>query len=269
MNFTCAPSTNRKMLTQLITIEFYKLFKSRLVISLIIIAFISSVVSICVFKILNLTTKEDAGINSFLFSEQNSLSIIILFSLLFSSTSLTLEKSSGTIRNILLSGVSYKNILISKVSSYIFLSVLLYLTSFLSSLIGSHLLFGLKNLYDDGLLIVSIQNFLCQFGIASIVCFFSLLALNSYGLFISSLCHNPLQSSVISIASYLIFELIQLKLSPSPFLPFIFSDEPFKLLNKIVDGLSIEWFPFSIETILSSILICLAFLLLSLFFSKK
>jgi len=224
--------------------EIFKLLKHKttyVYLLFVLIAIISSSFGI---KFIEGANNTNNGYSFIVFSLQTLSTTILPFILLmFATNTISSEKASGTIRNILASGCSKNQFLLSKlISSFVFLFVLLVIAAVAAIIIGS-LSFGFGNLSEDGLVSISSFQFWSLFIIAYAILAVVLFAGISFGIMISTITQTTISAIVIAISSYMILEGIKTSLHIENFIYSSYIEFPLDRISNMVEGFPTTWAP--------------------------
>ena len=231
-------------LRQAILNETSKLIKNRtsyIYLAIILVLIIASSFGI---KLIENTSGANNGYSFVLFSLQAVSTTILPFLLLmFSANIISSEKSSGTIRNILVSGCSKSHFILSKlISSFLFQLALMGLSALIAITIG-YLLFGFGKISEDGLIIMSQYQFWLQFLISYTCLAIVLFAAISFGIMISTIAQTTISAVVMAIGSYIVLESIKAKLHIESYIYSSYIEFPLGNLSNLVEGFRVSWMP--------------------------
>lgn len=254
----------KNYLNETIKIEFYKILKNKVNFIYIFIIVAFGVASLFGMQLFEKTNNANSGYTFLLFYLQTlSNTILPIMLLLFASSTISSEVTFGTIRNILVSGCSKTQFLISKIfASLIFQLILMFVAAILA-IIFSYLFFGLGNITEDSFMIISKSQFWVNFFIAYILLIISLFAATSFGIFISTLIRNTVSSVTVAIGTYILIEGIKTKLHIENFVYSTYIEWPLNTISELSEGFYASWVP----KIFSYLLVSFSWIILSLILS--
>jgi ABC-2 type transport system permease protein len=224
--------------------EFVKLIKNKInyiYFSAILIIAICSYFGI---KLLENSNSPTTGYSYVLLSLQTFFSTVMPFMLLlFSASIVSSEKSTGTIRNILATGCSKNQFLISKIIvSFLFQLILTVIVAIISILVG-YLTFGFTDIREESFLIMTQQQFWIQFLVAYGILSVALFAVTAFGIMISTIAHNVISAITLAISSYIVMEGVKAKLHIENFIFSTYIEFPLNIVSEFVEGFYPSWTP--------------------------
>lgn len=229
---------------QALTIEIIKLIKNKTIylyigaisIFLFALSFITQVI--------DSSTSITNGYFFMTFSLQTLSTTIFPFILIiYSANTVASEKIHGTIRNILVSGISRMDFFIAKLlAAFVFVIILLTISVVIVSVVGS-VGFGFNTISEDGFTIMSQSQFWVEFLLSIGVLTLILFAIVSFGILISSVAHSPIAAVIITLCSYVVLETIKSKLHVEKFVCFSYLDFPLGRLGNLIEGFRTTWIP--------------------------
>jgi len=231
-------------LKELISIEFLKLLKNKINYVYLIIILITVLASSFGIKLIENQDNTPTGYSYILLSLQTvSTTIMPVMLLLFAASTITTEKTSGTVRNILVTGCSKKEFLSSKIiASFVFQLILMATAAILAILIG-YTLFGFGNISEDGFIIMTQNQFWIQFLFSYFLLALILFAVISFGIMVSTLMQNNVTAITTAIGTYIVLESIKTKLHIGNLLYSSYIEFPLNTLNELTEGFRTSWTP--------------------------
>ncbi len=224
--------------------EIFKMIKHKTTYVYIVFVLVAVIASSFGIKFIEGTNNANNGYSFIVFSLQTLSTTILPFILLmFATNTISSEKASGTIRNILVSGCSKNQFILSKlISSFVFLLLLMIIAAIAAIIIGS-MLFGFGTLSEDGLVIVTQHQFWSLFLISYVTLAIVLFAGISFGIMISTITQTTISAIAIAIGSYIMLEGIKTKLHIENFIYSSYIEFPLDRISNMVEGFPITWAP--------------------------
>lgn len=190
------------------------------------------------------TNNTNMGYFSIVFSLQTfSTTIMPIMLLLFAANTVSSEKTNSTIRNILVSGCSKSQFIISKIIVSLMFQLILMVIVAITAIFISYILFGFGNIAEDGFVIMAQHQFWTQFVISYallIIVFFTTIL---FGILISTIAQNNISSITIAISSYIVLEIIKIKLKIVAFIYSSYIEFPLNNLSELMEGFHTSWTP--------------------------
>jgi ABC-type transport system involved in multi-copper enzyme maturation permease subunit len=255
---------------EILKIEIFKLFRNRINYVYIAAVLITPIVSSFGLRMIENTKNSGTGYSYVLLSLQTlSTMIIPIMLLLFAASTVSSEKTTGTIRNILVSGYSKAQFISSKIiASLIFLLILMSIAATTTILIG-YFSFGFGNITEDGFLILKQSQFWINFLISYSLLAIALFAVISFGIMVSTIAQNNISSITIAIGSYILLEGIKTKLHIENYIYSSYIEFPLNMLGDLTEGFYSTWMPKLSHFLLVSSLWIFISLFISFFVIKK
>ena len=195
-------------------------------------------------KFIESTNNTNMGYFSIVFSLQTfSTTIMPIMLLLFAANTISSEKTNSTIRNILVSGCSKSQFIISKIIVSLMFQLILMVIVAITAIFISYILFGFGNIAEDGFVIMTQYQFWTQFIISYallIIVFFTTIL---FGILISTIAQNNISSITIAISSYIVLEIIKIKLKIGGFIYSSYIEFPLNNLSELMEGFHASWTP--------------------------
>lgn len=244
--------------------EIVKLIKNKTNYIYIIVILSAVIASFLGARVIGDSDNSFTGYSYILFSLQTlSTTMLPFMLLLFASNMISSEKTSGTIRNILASGCTKAQFLISKILVSFIFQLALMVIALLSTVIISFMLFGFGNLTEDGFMIMSQYQFWAQFFTAYVLLAIVLFAVISFGLMISTIVQNNVSAITTAIGVYILLEGIKTKLHIENFVYTSYIDFPLRIISERTEGFPLSWTP----TLYYYLLVSMLWIFLSIFIS--
>ena len=224
--------------------EIFKLLKHKTTYVYIIFVLMAIISSSFGIKFIEGTNNANNGYSFIIFSLQTLSTTILPFILLmFATNTISSEKASGTIRNILASGCSKNQFILSKlISSFVFLLILLIIAAIAAVIIGS-MSFGFGNLGEDGLVSITPFQFWSLFITAYAILAIVLFAGISFGIMVSTITQTTISAIVVAISSYMVLEGIKTSLRIENFIYSSYIEFPLDRIGNMVEGFPTTWAP--------------------------
>jgi len=229
---------------EMITSELFKLLKNKVNYIYIVVTLVAIIASSFGMKLIENTDNLNTGYSFILFSLQTLFTTIIpIMLLLFAASTISSEKNPRTIRNILATGCSKNQFVISKViASLIFLLVIMATAAIAAIFIG-YIAFGFGNISEDGFVIMTHYQFWAKFLISYAILTISLFAVISFGIMISTIAQNNISAITTVIGTYIVLEGIKTKVHIENFVFSSYIEFPLNLVSELTEGLHASWTP--------------------------
>ena len=224
--------------------EIFKLVKNKTTYIYIAIVLSLIVASSFGMRFIDSSSRSSNGYSFIIFSLQTLSTTVLPFILLmFSANTVSSEKTSGTIRNLLVSGCSKNQFILSKlVSSFVFQAMLMIISAVTAIVLGL-ILFGYGNISEDGLIIITQYQFWSQFLISYVILSIVLFTTVSFGIMVSTITQTTISAIVTAIGSYIVLESIKTKLHIDNFIYSSYIEFPLDRISNMVEGFRGAWAP--------------------------
>ena len=113
----------------------------------------------------------------------------------------------------------------------------------ISAIFVSYILFGFGDIVEDGFVIMTQYQFWIHFVISYallIIVFFTTIL---FGILISTIAQNNISSITIAISSYIVLEIIKIKLKIVAFIYSSYIEFPLNNLSELMEGFHTSWTP--------------------------
>jgi len=216
------------------------------------------------------TNNTNMGYFSIVFSLQTfSTTIMPIMLLLFAANTISSEKTNGTIRNILVSGCSKSQFIISKIIISLMFQLTLMVIAAIAAIFISYILFGFGDIAEDGFVIMTQYQFWLQFVISYVLLIIVFFTTILFGILISTIAQNNISAITIAVSGYIVFEIIKIKLKIGSFIYSSYIEFPLNNLSELIEGFHASWTPKLYYYLSVNIFWIFIFLFITLFAIKK